>query len=292
VIPQYPKIRPLEIEDCVKISHYLKDYSPTICELNLANLIIWKKFDNYQITLINDNLCIKADSILGESYFFEPVGKHKIEETVQTCLKNDGEISRASEKLTSQLSHEKYTIKELRDQEDYIYLTTKLAELKGKGFDGKRNHIKKFKKICPDCKFIPLTNKHEKEALNLFEKWSSNKDSGPLPYDAQRKAIENAFKYYDQLGLLGGAFIIKGDFAGFILGSHLNHETATLHFSYGDKQYYGISQALLNSACETIFHNYKYVDLEQDLGIPGLRKSKLSYHPFKMEKKYEVKLKA
>ena len=38
--------------------------------------------------------------------------------------------------------------------------------------------------------------------------------------------------------------------------------------------------------CADAAKNYKYVNREEDVGVPGLRKSKESYHPVKMIKKY------
>jgi hypothetical protein len=75
---------------------------------------------------------------------------------------------------------------------------------------------------------------------------------------------------------------------GFILGSRLNPETASVHFQYGDPSLRGISQTLLWEACNKTFSSFKYINLEQDLGIPGLRKAKLSYYPLRLEKKFEI----
>jgi hypothetical protein len=204
-------------------------------------------------------------------------------------------LSRISEDLVLRLPKGKYRINCLRNHFDYIYLTKTLAEFKGKRFDGKRNHIKRFKKYFPEYEFIPLTAKYKNEALKLFETWFKSK-GGPSPetktlaHRSQKGALEEAFDHFKDLDLLGGAIINKGRFLGFILGSHLNPETISVHFQYGHPEIPGIFPALLHEAAKTTFSSYKLMNLEQDLGLMGLRKSKLSYHPLKLEKKFEVTL--
>ena len=99
-----------------------------------------------------------------------------------------------------------------------------------------------------------------------------------------------AFANFRTLGLTGGALLIDQAMKGFVLGSALNAETASIHFMYGDPSLQGTSQILLWEACNKTFSKFAYVNLEQDLGIPGLRKAKLSYSPHKLEKKFEIKI--
>jgi hypothetical protein len=181
----------------------------------------------------------------------------------------------------------------LRNQFDYIYETKILAELKGGKYDGKRNHIKKFKSRFPDYKFTPLRPEHKKEALDLFEEWFSLRKKSryfpKLAHDSQKTAVNNAFSYFNELNLIGGAIYIDNIINGFILGSFLSPEIISIHFMYGHPAIQGTSQVLLWKGCNKSFASAKYVNLEQDLGIPGLRKAKLSNYPLRLEKKFEIK---
>jgi hypothetical protein len=292
MIPVYPKFKPVRVKDKDIISNCFNTVPRRICELSFPNLIIWGKFDRPQYTYINKNLCILISSVNEPPYFLEPLSKNKPMETLEICLEYAGRLSRLSEDYASEVAKDKFEIAELRNQFDYIYVRSDLAELKGKKFDGKRNHIKRFLSNYPDYQFVPLSKGSKKDAVDLFNKWfeirKESKFYPKLAYTAQKEAIELAFDNYDGLSLLGGGIILKGILKGFILGSKLNKEMVSSHFSYGDPEIAGISQMLLWEACNKAFSEYPYVDLEQDIGIPGLRSAKLSYHPMKLEKKYEI----
>lgn len=293
MIPQYPKFKPLEIEDKDLISHHLNLFPRKICELALANFFIWKAFDRSSFTFINQNLCILINSPVEPPYFLEPLGQSKLVETVDICLKHAGKISRASESFVSLLPQNQYQIACQRSQYDYVYLTQDLAELKGRKFDGKRNHIKRFKRHFPDYQFIPIGPGYKTEALELFEKWFAKREESryfpKLAHTAQKNALARAFANFEKLRLIGSALIADDKLKGFTLGSRLNPETASVHFLYADPQSPGSSQMLLWEACDKTYSKSKYLNLEQDLGIPGLRQAKLSYHPLKLEEKYEIK---
>ncbi|MDI6731057.1 MAG: phosphatidylglycerol lysyltransferase domain-containing protein [Candidatus Margulisbacteria bacterium] len=294
MLPKYPQFKPLAIDDLPEITKRLNEYLPSICELSPSNLIIWQDFDRPQVALLNDNLCILICAINGESFFLEPIGKHALKETVKTCLEYCKKLSHLSEYFLKGIDVSAYKVKCLRNQFDYIYGVQKLAELRGRRFDGKRNHIKSFKKRHPNYEFLPLDINDKSDALMLFERWfGAKKEISPLPqlaYSSQINALSRAFDNYNVLGLRGAKVIVYNKLAAFIIGSRLNNNTITVHFQYTDPDFRGVSQILLWEACCRTFNSYKFINLEQDLGIAGIRKAKLSYYPDKLEKKYEVTL--
>lgn len=75
---------------------------------------------------------------------------------------------------------------------------------------------------------------------------------------------------------------------GLIIASPLNNETAVVHFQYADPKTPGASQTLLWAACNSLLLPFSLVNLEQDLGVAGIRKAKLSYHPCRLVAKYDV----
>jgi len=294
VIPEYPQFSPLVIGQRQEIAEHLAVTPRDTCELSLGNLFIWEDFDRPQVTLINGNVCVLITPPNEPPYFLEPFGALQIKETVELCLKHGGRISRASEMFVALLPPGVFKTEPLRNQFDYIYETKTLAELKGKKFDGKRNHIKKFQQRNPGYEFLPLGSSHKTEALALFERWfaerSESKYYPRLAYTSQKDAVTRAFDGYEQLKFVGGALLIETKLRGFTLGSPVNPAMISVHFMYGDPELDGIAQTLLWEACNRTYNAYKYADLEQDLGIPGLRTMKLSYQPLKLEQKFEITL--
>lgn len=298
-IPQFPNFKVVEISDRPLILEHLKHNPRRICELAFANLIVWQNFDHTHYTFIHDNLCFLIKPLNEAPFFLEPIGNHKIQETVQTCLYYAKRISRVSEHLISQINIKEYKIKCLRAHFDYIYKRYKIAELKGRKFDGKRNHLKRFQKKFPDYQFKKLEKSDKTQALEVFEAWFKNKNSEidpnneliKLQYQSQKIAFDLAFNYMQELEIEGGGIFIDNRLKGFVLGSQQNQETATLHFQYTDPQIRGINQILLWETCNRCFLSYKYINLEQDLGLVGLRKAKMSYYPDIVEKKFEISLK-
>lgn len=294
MIPKYPHFKTIDFEDIKILNEYLYSNKKHICELNTANLFIWKDFDRAEMTLINDNLCVRVNSLSDPPYFLEPIGHHKPEETLGVCFESVRSISRVSEEFLNSIDQEKYKIEPLRGQFDYIYRARDLAEMKGKAYDGKRNHIKKFIRHFPDYKFVPFKEEFNKHALALFEKWFEvRKDSRFFPklaHTAQKNALTIALNNFSKLNLAGGATFGGNKLRCFIIGSRLTNNCISAHFQYCDPEADGASQFTLKEACSLIFSGFEFINLEQDLGIPGLRKAKLSYHPLKIEKKFDIKL--
>jgi hypothetical protein len=294
VLPEFPKFKELEIGDLEQIKPFLEISPPNICELSPSNLFIWSDFDRPQLTIINNNLCIFINPLNESPYFLQPLGITNLPETLNIGFSHCAKISRVTKDFLALLPHHRYKTVELRSHSDYLYEVKTLAELKGRKFDGKRNHLKNFHKRHPNYQYLPLTCDLKNDCLAVFEAWfAARAESRYFPrlaHTAQKAALEKAFKYGDRLGLIGGAISLNHQLAGFMIGSRLNKETLAAHFQYGRPDISGIFPALIWETCNRTFANYKYINLEQDLGIPGLRQSKLSYHPLKLVEKFELTL--
>jgi hypothetical protein len=70
------------------------------------------------------------------------------------------------------------------------------------------------------------------------------------------------------------------------IGERLNDSTAVVHFEKAMPGYDGLYQLINQWFCRYGLTEFEFVNREQDLGIPGLRKAKESYHPHHMVEKY------
>ncbi|MCX7973855.1 MAG: phosphatidylglycerol lysyltransferase domain-containing protein [Candidatus Aminicenantes bacterium] len=286
--------QPLTLGDLELLRQSLIIKNPEVSELNLANLFIWREFDRPTLARLDDYLLIRLNPPNEHPYLLEPLGPPPPPSFLFFCLQETGRFSRLPEKFLSFLPQKGITIKENRDQFDYLYQREVMAKLQGKKYDGKRNLIRRFLANFPNFEFRLLNKNWKKEALGFFFSWAGQKGSSenffPLSLEDQAKALEIAFELWEELGLMGQVLLVKGELKGFIIGSRLNENTIVVHFLYADRTSPGASQLIFREACQNLFHSFPLVNLEQDLGLPGLRRAKLSYHPFRLMAKYDVYL--
>ena len=66
----------------------------------------------------------------------------------------------------------------------------------------------------------------------------------------------------------------------------LDQQTLVIHFEKGCPQHKGVYQAVNQMFLANSGASYRFVNREQDLGDPGLRKAKESYNPVSYLKKF------
>lgn len=296
MIPNFPEFEPLSLSHKSAMEKKLRSYPRNMCELSFATLFIWQNFEKPKLTYINDNLCILATPPDEEPYFFEPIGRNSVRDTLSTCMEHAGRISCASTAYAFSFPHICYDIAPIRDHFDYIYFTKDLIELKGRRYDGKRNHIKNFRKRYASYDFRPIGRGNKSEAIKLYDDWfAAKKESegyceatSDLSYQSQMSAIETAFENFEELSLRGTGLFINNALQGFVIGSQINSSLACMHFMTASPDLHTPYPLLMSEGCSRLFSEFEYVNLEQDLGLEGLRKSKLSYHPMWLEEKFDI----
>lgn len=169
-----------------------------------------------------------------------------------------------------------------RNRCDYIYSREKLESLSGKHLQQKRNHIHKFGKLYPDYTYRPLTKDMFGDCYQLARKWNIAEEL---------TAIQNMMRHWDELDMSGGAVFVAGKLVAFTFGSPLSENTLDVHIEKGDTGYEGSFSVINNAYVRHLPQHYTFINREEDMGIAGLRKSKLSYHPLMLLDKYSVTLK-
>ena len=179
-----------------------------------------------------------------------------------------------------------------RDYADYLYLRTDLATLAGKKFQAKRNHLNKFRRTYTNYEYVPLTSDRIQECLDLEAEWCKvNNCDQHEGTGNERRALIYALHNFDALGLTGGILHVDGKIVAFTFGMPINQDTFGVHVEKADTTIDGAYTMINYEFANHIPEQYTYINREEDLGIEGLRKAKLSYQPVIILEKYMACLK-
>jgi hypothetical protein len=185
--------------------------------------------------------------------------------------------------LNSKLST---NVEPLRDQYDYIYRRTDLATLHGRHLDAKRNHIHRFRAEHPDFEYRPLTPEFFDECRRLTEIWQEEKNQNDNENEnrnetinAEHRVMETIFSNWDTLGMIGGSIFVDGRMVAFTYGAAVTTDTFDVCVEKADRHVEGAFAIINQQFAEHLPEQYIYLNREEDMGIPGLRQAKLSYHP-------------
>ena len=284
--PLYPEFKPVGLEDHALLRGYLDRDPSGVCEMSFANIFIWKDSEHPRYTILDGNLCILVEPDFEPPYFLPPVGADRIPETIATCLLHAPRLSRVPEGFIERYGAG-FRAEEDPDNFDYIYRVEDMVELKGKRYDGKRNRIRKFESSCRH-EYSPLSRKDAPECVRLLQSWFEEKRNGDPYMKAEKVAIVQALASFEVLGLKGGVVKVDGRIEAFTFGMRLTGDMAVIPIEIANPAFPGLAQWINREFVRREWSANKFVNREQDMGVEGLRKAKLSYQPVRLLKKYNL----
>ncbi|TYQ16389.1 UNVERIFIED_CONTAM: hypothetical protein Cloal_2923 [Acetivibrio alkalicellulosi] len=294
-----PKLRVIKIGDKNLFNSYLKKNKYMSSEMNFTNLFMWRNQYNLKFFEINDMLCIIAH-LEKESFAFTPIGKYSkdgfknaINAIREYFHENRWEIvfKRVEEsKLKYFEQYEKVVISD-RDNSDYLYLSDRLISLKGEKYHSKRNHINNFIKLY-NYEYVKFNEDYVEEALRINEEWCNkrNCETNKTLYGEKLANIE-VLKNFMNLDCKGALIKVNGKFEAYTVGELISSDCAVIHIEKANSDIRGLYTFINQKFCENEWRNVSLINREQDLGIDGLRKAKMSYNPVDFVNKYDVWLK-
>ena len=285
------QFKSIELKDREIYQKYIEKYNITLEYLSFTTLYTWRNFGKYELMIFEDELIVKAG--YREDTYLIPQDNEESLKKVIDYLSTLGKVNlkgvtKAQAEIIERLYKDRFTITHKRGEDNYVYLTEKMISLSGKKLHSKRNFLNRFKENY-SYTYESITPESAKECAFVARKWCEKKEcesKGSMKNELT--ACETALYNMEELGLVGGAIRIDGEIVAFSIGEKLNSDTALIHFEKADTEYTGIYQAINNEFLKNEWEDTRYVNREEDMGIEGLRKAKLSYCPELLVESYEI----
>lgn len=291
--------RGIEITDKPWIDEALKASQFRGCEYTFGNNFVWRRVYRVEIAQLMPYYFVRWGMDDGSYKFSFPTGGCEVKTGVELlkdyCRENDIVLHiYANRAITEQIQelYPEVSVSYNRDGSDYVYLAEELAELKGKKYHGKRNHLNRFYENY--WSFEPITPDNMAECIKMNEQWCSENiceigcDSETQSKEDESCIVRCSFKYYDKLGYTGGLIRVNGEVQAFCFGEPSADDTFVVHVEKALKNYQGAYTAINREFVKYLGGRYKYINREEDTGAENLRKAKLSYHPVFLEDKFDI----
>ena len=188
-----------------------------------------------------------------------------------------------------------------RNDCDYIYEREKLAALHGKTYHKKKNHVSRFLRNYEgnwEFRSLNLCSISD-DMIFVSQKWLEERfaasEAGNINLTPEEKQvlllehemIKTALENKDDFALDGGVLYTNGKPVAMTLASRISEKILDIHFekclaeAAAAGAYAAVNWCFANSA-----DSYEFLNREEDMGVEGLRKAKLSYHPQKLLEKF------
>ncbi len=296
------KLSEINIDHKPYLDRFFKIADLQVSELNFTNFFMWRDYYKISFSIVNDFLCIISMMDSSNPFCYFPIGDYNRVDELKCAIYHLQEyfsemgwqftIRRVTGVQLAALDKLGfcYNSVEDRDNFDYLYSIKSLSTLAGKKLDGKRNHINKFKKLYT-FEYEEITEQNISDCRDILENWCNQRNyRNDYSLVAERRANLDLLDNYRLLNLKGAIIKVDGIPQAFTVGEQLNSNTVVIHIEKANAEIHGLYPLINQQFLANQWTQFEYVNREQDLGLEGLRKAKLSYNPSGFVEKYTVEL--
>ncbi|MEG2491381.1 MAG: GNAT family N-acetyltransferase [Alistipes sp.] len=289
------EFHPIRLSDKQLIEQYTLPGEIYNCDLAFANMFCWEFMYHSAWAEIGGFLVIRFHISGGEKIgYMQPMGTGDCGAIIP-ALCEDAHANGQRLRMIGLTDEGRRMIRSMhlgcfafasdRDMEDYLYHTIDLSTLPGRKYQSKRNHINRFE-TTHDYRYEELTRTHFDECMRLEALWRQEHTEHTSELSAEQRAMRRAFEHFEALGLRGGCIYVGDRLVAFTYGSAINRTTFDIHVEKADTTYDGAFTIINKCFAEHLPAQFTMINREEDLGIEGLRRSKLSYHPALIQHKF------
>ena len=287
--------RPICIKDKPLFDQYFQQRRYDNSHANFTTKFIWRDVYELRWTLLDGCLCF-IGNWHGEHFILLPMGRDEdvgsalnkmhvfFQENSWPFIIRDIESSLVD--LVRNIRPGRFKFIKDRANFDYVYSSQDLIELKGRRYSRKKNHVNAFRRLYGDYTYLPIDGDLINACINYEIAWCENRGVADGSLMLEKQAVIEALQNFIALKLVGAVIFVEGKVAAFTFGERLNEDTAVIHVEKAKAAYRGLYAVINQEFCANQWRNMKYINRQEDLGIPGLIQAKKSYFPVKMIEKY------
>lgn len=290
------EFKPIRLEDRAAIERYTMPSGICNCDLAFANMFCWQAMYHSAWAEIGGFLVIRFQIGGGTKIgYMQPVGEGDFAPIIP-ALREDARAHGQRLRIIGLTDEGRDMIRRMhiglfafesdRAMEDYIYRADDLRNLAGRRYQPKRNHINRFTAEHPDYRYEELTPAHFDRCMALEREWRKAHEGHTSELCAEQRAMQRGFEHFGQLGMIGGCIYADDRLVAFTYGSAVNDHTFDTHVEKADTEYDGAFTIINKLFAQHLPDRFTLINREEDLGLEGLRRAKLSYHPAFLQHKF------
>ncbi len=299
MISEFPNFKKLELLDKEEIEKFTSKFPP-YSAFNFTNLWAWDIRSDREVAKLNGNLVVRFTDYETKEPFLSFLGTNKCEDTVFTLLsfasnsKIYPKLRFITEESIKHLQSANLLVEEDRNNSDYLFSPSKLAELQGAKFKDIRRLAKKFSKEYPDAVFRlkDLGDLSVQNKIHLtLRQWEHRKKMQNKTCDLkfEEKALCRLLENVKDHKLILSCVFLQGTMLCFGIDEILPNRSAVSHFIKADNSFKGIYEFFNRELAQYLTTlDIASWNWQQDLNIKNLKEAKLSYCPVAFLKRYTV----
>lgn len=273
-----------------RLDEYLVGKNLVGSDFSYYAFLIW--FPDLEYAEENAVFYLRATLDDGKTYYWHPLVKddRDFSQLYPTCP-DDASFAFLTKEDADKLTSNEYAVYTDRDWSEYIYKSEDFIALKGKRYHSKRNHISKFSSLY-NVEMRKFSASDKSAVVEFENRWY---ESHPFEggYDesakAEMKIVEDWYEASLRGELICDVLYADGKLVGVSIGEIMQSGNAVVLYEKADIDYEGVYSYLAHAFAERNFSECLYINRQEDMGLEGLRKSKLSYYPEFMLHKYIAK---
>ncbi len=298
------QFKPIEAKDISQIAQFYALRPNKTCDSVYLDSFIWRNYYHVKYAVSDGKALQFLMEKDGEPFSAMPMCReedlphyfNELKEYFNQVLKKPLRIFLADEEAVQYLKPdpELFEIKEQVDLKDYLYDAEAMRTLAGKKLHKKKNHLNSFlREYEGRYEYRALCCSDRDAVLQFLDEWWENKVEAAeflnqLDYEVM--GIHDILKNCSVLNVRMAGVFIDGNLKAFTIGTYNALEKmAVIHIEKADPGVKGLYQ-FINQ--QFLVHAYPeelvLVNREDDVGMEGLRKAKMSYYPIDFARKYGV----
>ena len=295
--------KPVEAEDLEKLNPFFCKRPNKTCDSVFLDSFIWREYYNVRYAVSDNKAILWLMDLDGKTGSAMPICSEedleyyfwKLVEYFNTELKAPLYINLADEEAVEQLGlknmPDKFKITEQVDLKDYLYDGNAMRTLSGKKLHKKKNHLYAFKREYEGrYEYRRLCCSDRGDVWKFLDRWREEKGEEVEEHlDYEVRGIHEILKNCSLLNVRMSGVYIDGHLEAFTIGSYNPLEQmAVIHIEKANPEIRGLYQFINQQFLIEEFPEAVLINREDDLGLEGLRKAKLSYNPIDYARKYQV----
>ncbi|HIX51208.1 MAG TPA: DUF2156 domain-containing protein [Candidatus Lachnoclostridium stercoripullorum] len=295
------EFKPIEATDLIKITPFVGLRPNKACDSVALDSFLWREYYHVQFAISGGKAVQWLMELDGEPYSAMPLCRQEdlessfceIVDYFNQVLKKPLRIYLADEEAVQYLNLDpaRFEVKEQEDLKDYLYDGEALRTLAGKKLHKKKNNYNAFVKAYEGrIEYRKLCCSDREDVWKFLDFWRQQKgDDVEEHLDYEVRGIHDILKNCSEMAVEMGGVYVDGRMEAFTIGSFNPLENmAVIHIEKANPEMRGLYQYINREFLVHAFPDVALVNREDDMGLEGLRKAKMSYNPIAFARKYSV----